>query len=599
MSKFSSRRSRATVVALCAGALVLSGCSAGGGDSSEKSDRDSAKKLQSQIKIGTAKDSVGPAPAVEGASKGGTIKVLQRDSYSHLDPAQIYVSDEGSVATLIHRRLTDYKLGANGRSTLVGDLATDTGQKSDGGKTWTYKLKDGIKFENGDEITSDDVRHTIERTFADFINEGPIFIQQWLANKSGASYRKLLKGGPYEGKHLSDDILETPDKKTVVFKFKKPVADLPYALAMAGYGVVSKKHDTKEKYDKKPLSSGPYKITSFKTGKSMKMVRNENWDAKTDPVRHQYPDTYDFQFGVTYADSTQRLMADNGENKTAVSFNNQVDAGNMQGVRSKPDVKKRSIDGYQPYVGVLNFNLKRPNMKDKLVREAIAHAIPNRAVLQAFGGSGGGELAGNLISPTVSGYKDTDPYNKIKKPMGDVKKAKALLKKAGKTGMKITYAYMNSAEPQKYSVAIADNLKKAGFDVQRKDLPSDTFYDLVGKVDNKYDIYHSAWGADWPSASTVVPPTLDGRTIQNGASNYAHYNNPKMNKEMDRISQIADPKKAADEWFKLADKILREDLPQVPIFYYKQIQLHGSKVGGVVNSDILHGIDPTRLYVKK
>lgn len=97
----------------------------------------------------------------------------------------------------------------------------------------------------------------------------------------------------------------------------------------------------------------------------------------------------------------------------------------------------------------------------------------------------------------------------------------------------------------------------------------------------------------------MIPPVYDGRQIQDNAPNYSHYNNPAVNKEIDRISQLTDQKQAANDWFALGEKILKEDLPQLPTFYYKQIQLHGSKVGGAVNNDIISSVDPTKLYVKK
>ncbi|WP_244418862.1 ABC transporter substrate-binding protein [Streptomyces hygroscopicus] len=598
MSNVRMRRARATVVALAAGAMVLTACSSGAGKGAGDDDaRKNAEKQRAQITFGDAAASKGPAEAVPGATPGGTIKVYQRDTYAHLDPAQIYVSDQGTVSSLLFRRLTNYHLDNKGKYTVVGDLATDSGQKSDGGKTWTYKLKDGIKFEDGKPITSADIRHTFERTFADFISSGPTYVQRWLADS--ADYRKLLKGGPYDGKHLPKDVLDTPDDKTIVFHFKKPVGDLPYALAMAGYGAVEKSKDTKEKYDKAPVASGPYKIQpgSFKNGKGITLVKNTKWDANSDITRHQYADKFDIQFSVAFTDSTQRLMADNADNQTAVSFNNQVDAASMQQVANDPKIKARSTSGYQPYVGVMNFNMRR--LKDKKIREAIAYALPTQAVLDAYGTPGGGELAGSYISPTLTGYKDIDPYGKLKKPLGDIEKAKKILKDAGKSGMKLTYAHNTATEPSKYSVAVVDNLKKAGFDVQSKELPSDTYYDIIGKTDNKFDLYPSAWGADWPSALTVLPSVYDGRQIQDGGTNYSLYNNPATNKEIDRIEQETDQKKAADDWFALGEKILKDDLPQIPTFYYKQIQLHGSKVGGVVNNDIISSVDPTKMYVKK
>ncbi|WP_405843823.1 ABC transporter substrate-binding protein [Streptomyces sp. NBC_01518] len=593
----------AALSVLAAGALVLTGCSKGGSDASDNSSKDKANaaRQQKSIKFGDTADSTGPAAPVAGAKSGGTMEVLQRDSFAHLDPGQIYVSDEMALSQLIHRGLTGYKAtSTDGKShEIVGDLATDSGTTTDGGKTWKYTLKDGIKFQDGTPITSADIRQTVERLFAPFINQGPSYLQQWLANTSGADYRKLLPDGPYKGKHLPSSVLETPDAKTIIFHFKTPHSDLPYALAMAGYSVVSAKGDTQAKYDKTPVVTGPYKIQSFKSGKSMVLVKNTNWDPKTDPIRHQYVDQFNFTFNQQFETSTKALLADSGADQTGVSFSNQVDAGNLSSVLKDPKMKSRTISGYQPYVGQMNINMSHPALKDKTVREAIAYALPITPFVRAFGGTDAMEVAGGLISPTVSGYNAAfDPFGKKKTPAGDPAKAKALLKKAGKLGMKLTFGYANTPEGQQYSTAMAAGLKKAGFNVQRQEIPAETYYDQVSKLDNNYDIFHTAWGADWPSASTVIPPLYDGRVIADGAQNYSQINDPKVNSEIDRINKITDPVKAAAEWEKLDEYIVKDVVNVVPTAYYKQTQIAGSKVGGLVYDDVIGGVDPRRLFVK-
>ncbi|WP_324787491.1 ABC transporter substrate-binding protein [Streptomyces sp. H51] len=595
------RHAYAALSVLAAGALVLTGCSKGGSDTgkNDKKSEENAKRQQSSIKFGDAAASQGPAAEVKGAKAGGTMEVLQRDSFAHLDPGQIYVSDEMALSQLIHRGLTGYKATSDdGKShEVVGDLATDSGTTTDGGKTWKYTLKDGVKFADGTPITSKDVRQTFERLFAPFINQGPSYIQQWLADST--DYRKLLKDGPYKGKHLPDSVMETPDDKTIVFHFKTAHPDLPYALAMSGYSVVSAKSDTKEKYDKKPMTSGPYKIQSFKSGKSMVLVKNTNWDAKTDPIRHQYVDQFNIQFNQQYEQSTKALLADTGADQTGVSFSNAVDAGNLSKVLADPKLKSRIVSGYQPYVGQMNINMAKPELKDINVRKAIAYALPVTPFVRAYGGTDAMEVAGGLLSPTVSGYDASfDPFGKKEKPAGDPAKAKELLKKAGKLNMKLTFAYINTNEGQQYSTAMAAGLKKAGFNVQRQEIPAESYYDQVSKVNNSYDIFHTAWGADWPSASTVLPPLYDGRLIADGSQNYSQVNDPHVNSEIDRINKITDPVKSAAEWEKLDKYLLTKVVNEVPTAYYKQTQIAGSKVGGLVYDDVIGGLDPRRLFIK-
>lgn len=600
MNLFRSRRARGAVIALAAGSLVLTGCSDGSSGSGEdKSNTQKDAKSQSKaVEYLDAAASQGPAPAVKGAKKGGTIRSYQEDDFSHLDPGEIYVSDAGQLAGLIHRGLTTFVEDGKGKTSVAGDLATDSGKKSDGGKTWTFTLKDGVTDQEGDQITSADVRHTIERLYSPVITDGPLFVQQWLSG-GGASYRKALPDGPYKGKHLPDSVLETPDEKTIAFHFKKAQPDLPQALAMAGYSIVPEKNDTKDKYDqgKGLVALGPYKIAEFKPGKSLKLERNDKWDEKTDPKRHQFADGWNITFNHSRADQTERILSDRGEGKNATQFSGSVDSTKVKKVITEAD--NRTIKGYQPYVWQLNMNMDR--IKDKRVRDAITYALPNAQILRPDGGTYAGEPAGGLLAPTLPGYeKGYDPYGKLKKPNGDPEKAKELLKEAGvKKGTKLVYAYANVPHRQKQAEIITKALENIGFDIQKKDVDQATWYEQMGKVKNNMDLYMTGWGQDWPSASTVIPPSYDGSQIADGASNYSHINDKHVNSEIERILAIQDPQKATTEWTKLHKYIVEKVNPAAPLYYTKQLQIYGSNIGGARYSNERSYIDLTRLYLKK
>ncbi|MFG2023915.1 ABC transporter substrate-binding protein [Streptomyces sp. NPDC048825] len=597
MKPIRSRSVRAIAAIAVAGSLALTGCSSDSGDKAkdQSKSKDDAAAQQKPVQYADAAASNGPAAPVAGAKSGGTINVYMQSDLSHMDPGQIYVSDAGQFANLVHRGLTNFQEDKNGNLTVVGDIATDSGQSSDGGKTWTYKLKSGVKDEDGNVITSKDVRHTIERQYSKVIFDGPTYVQTWL---SGADYRKDLPDGPYKGKHLPDSVLETPDDETVIFHFNQARPDLPQALAMAGYAIVPEKQDTKEKYDKAPAALGPYKISEYKAGKSLKLVKNTNWDPKTDSVRHQYVDGYNFTTTIDQASQTKRLIADQGEAKNAIQWTDPVDTAQIQDVVTKPAVNKRTIKGYQPYVWQMSFNLDK--IKDKKIRDAITYAIPAQAMVQADGGRYGGEIAGGLFAPTLPGFDAKyDPYGKLKKPNGDLAKAKELIKEAGvKEGTKLTYAYSNSPRGQAQQVIIKDALGKIGFDVQVKEIDRATFYEQIGKLKNPYDLYMTGWGQDWPSQSTVVTPVYDGTQIADGAPNYSHINDPQVNKLIEEALKL-EPAQAAVKWEEAHKRILEEINPAAPVYYSKQIQLFGSNIGGATYSTESSYIDINNVFLKQ
>ncbi|GGS90600.1 ABC transporter [Streptomyces chromofuscus] len=584
------------LVAIAAGSLALTGCSENTGNNSggnKGENQDKAKEQAAGVAYLDAAASTGPAEEVPGAKPGGTITVYQESGLSHMDPSQIYVSDAGQFANLVFRGLTNFQEDGKGGVAVVGDLATDSGKPSNDNKTWTFTLKDGVKDQNGNEITSADVRHTVERLYAEFIFDGPTYLQTWL---SGPDYRKALPDGGFGKKHLPDSVLETPDDKTIVFHFDKPRPDLPMTLAMPGYSIVPEKTDTKAKYDTAPVALGPYKIAEFKAGKTLKLVKNENWDPKTDSVRHQYVDGFNFQFGVTESTQTKRLISDQGDAKNAIQFTGSVDSTQIQDVISDPAVNKRTIKGYQPYVMQLTFNLDR--VKNKAVRDAATYAVNSKALIAGEGGAFGGDVAPNLFAPTLPGYDAKyDPYGRLKTPAGNIEKAKELLADVPAAEKKLVFAYANSEAGQKRKVAIEDALGKVGFDVVSKEIDAASYYEQIGKLKNPYDMYITGWGQDWPSAATVVTPIYDGDQVADGASNYSHIKDPKVQELIAKALTEA-PEQAAKTWEEAHKYILEEVNPAAPLWYTKQFQLYGSNIGGARYSTESSYIDVTQLYLK-
>jgi peptide/nickel transport system substrate-binding protein len=500
----------------------------------------------------------------------------------HLDPAQIYVSTEGAITRPILRGLTGYKVDDKGGCTLVGDLATDAGTMKNGGKTWSFTIKDGIKWEDGTDLSMDDVRHTFERLFASFVTEGPRYVQQWLVG--GDKYK-----GPYDGKHI--DSLEISGK-TVTFHLTEPRADFNYTLAMPGYGLVNKKHDTKEKYDKRPFALGPYKIGDRQVGKSLTYVRNEHWDPKTDSIRNAYPDKYVFQFGFESVASTDRYIADKGNDQYAMSIFNEVAPERIAQVLTNATLKQRVLTQVDTVTYYWPINTTR--IKDVKVRQAINWAWPHQQLQTIRGGKATSELATTILSPVTPGYQKFDLYGTDTKPGGDPAKAKALLKEAGKLGQKLVIAYQQSDNAVKQAVAIKNALEAAGFQVVNKS----TFYTQIGKIDNEYDLFAAGWSPDWPNGYSVFFPCWSGKNIGDGRSNYAQLNDPSVNKAIDAASTIADVDQANKAWGAI-DRQIMELAPVVPDYHSIRNWMYGSKVGNVVYDAGNTCVALCKLYAKK
>jgi peptide/nickel transport system substrate-binding protein len=584
---FSRRNFLIATGVAAASTSVLTACSSGSEGGSGQSDAPKVSGSKTtEIPVGTKADSTGPAPEVKGAVKGGTIYSLQQFDMDHMDPAQIYVSTEGAITVPIMRALTGYKLDDKGNATLVGDAATDAGTMKDGGKTWSFTVKDGLKWEDGSDVSMDDVRHTFERLFAEFITEGPRYVQQFMVG--GDKYK-----GPYDGKSL--DSIEI-DGKTITFRLNEPRVDFNYTLAMRGYSLVPKKHDTKEKYDKRPFSCGPYKIESRSIGKTLTYTRNEHWDPKTDSIRNAYPDKYVFQMGFELVASTDRWIADQGNDQYAVPIFNEVAPERIAQVLTKPELKKRVLTAVDNATYYWPINMTR--VKDLKVRQAINHAWPHQQVQTINGGAATSEVATTILAPVTPGYTKFDLYGVTKKPNGDPEKAKALLKEAGKLGYKLVIAFQQSDTQVKVAVAVKNALEAAGFEVVTKQVDKSTFYTQIGKLDNGFDLMGAGWSPDWPNGYSQFYPCWSGKNIGDGRSNYAQLNDPSVNKAIDAAGKIADVEEANKAWGNV-DKMILEMAAVVPDYHKIRNYLYGSKVGNVIWDTGNTCVALCKLYAKK
>jgi peptide/nickel transport system substrate-binding protein len=200
---------------------------------------------------------------------------------------------------------------------------------------------------------------------------------------------------------------------------------------MPQFSPVPKSKDTGTKYDTSVVSSGPYKIQSYVQKKSLTLVRNENWDPKTDTVRKAYPDKIVATFGIDPNLIDSRLIADAPADQTAMMIDTFVQAQNVNRVLNTPALKARVVNGYEGSMRYLAINWKK--VPDQKVREAIYYAIDKETYRGTRGGTQAGDYATSMITPALASHKKFDHFPAS--PNGDPEKAKQLLTEAGKTGL--------------------------------------------------------------------------------------------------------------------------------------------------------------------
>ena len=533
-------------------------------------------------------DDGGDNNATGDGTKGGTLNVLLAADFEHLDPQRNYVSSALNFGRLVYRQLTTYKSkpGAEG-SELAPDLATDLGKASDNAKTWTFTLKDDLKYEDGTPITAQDVKYGVERSMSPLIDSGPQYAKQYL--QGGKDYE-----GPYGGKGLAS--IETPDAKTIVFKLNAPHGDFPYTVSLPTFSPVPKAKDTKVNYDNRPFSSGPYKIDSYVRGKSMTLSRNTNWGQ--DDVRAALPDTIKVTMGLDPNIIDQRIITSAGEDANAVQLDSSVQPPNVATVKNRADVKERSKTGETGFLRYIAMNTTKGPLKNVKVRQALSWGINKIDQQTARGGpDAAGDPATTLLVPGIAGHKD---YNAYAGPEGDVAKAKQLLAEAGyPNGFSATIQTTSTPKGQAQAQAFQDSMKKIGVTIKIAAIDQSVYYSTIGDIKKEPEFVIAAWGPDWPNASTVIPPLFDGEQIvPTGNQNFSQLNDPEINKEINRIGALTDLDEAAEAWGNLDEKIMKEHAPIFPLLNDKAIFIVGKNVKGAFMHSFYGQPDMAALGVK-
>jgi len=558
---------------------------------------------------------VGMASGASAASvqTGGTLYfITNQTSFDHMDPSRVYTGrDIAFFNSYLYRNLVSYKpVKGTAGSSLVPDLATNTGVPSNSAKTWTFTLRSGITWEDGSAVTCADVKYGVSRAFAtDVITDGPQYLVGALKiplAKDGSSQYK----GPYKktGQALYDKAV-TCKGNTITFNLNRSFADFNYALTYPAASPVKKSKDTGDKYDLRPFSDGPYKIAAYKQGDELHLVRNTAWKKSSDTVRTPYPDDIVVRFGLAQ-DVADQIMLDN-------SIPNTVDLDALQPTNLRSffaDSSKASqrLNVFDPYVRYAAMNISAGHLDCLDIRKAIFFAFNTQALIDLSGGSTFfGQPGDSPVKPVLGlDYAPTkgnihDPGWKIG---GNPDKAKALLAQA-KTDCPaaydratnpdkgIFYDLPNITTQQKASVLIQAAMAAAGIVMKFNFIPSGQYYSTVQDVTKQGDISRAGWGADWANASTVIYPLF---VKEGGFDLSQNWNDPayaSFKANVLKTLNMTNRAQQAASWKKLAQYAMDQYWIVAPIFSKGQ-EVWGSKVGGVYFWEPQGTFGFGQLYVK-
>lgn len=525
------------------------------------------------------------SPAAEG-EKGGTLYVTGgKRNPSYLDPQRIYTGvDLGWTSRLVYRSLVQLPASTDAAESaqVQPDLATDTGTSSNGAKTWKFTLKDGVKWQDGSEITCEDLRYGISRSFAnDIISGGPLYANSYLDIPKAADGSPSYKG-PYKGTgQAAFDKAVTCEGKTVTYNFAIPFPDFPLAIGnLRAFDPYKKSQDKGANSIFSVFADGPYKLEgAWNKDKGGTLVRNDQYDATSDAagIRKALPDKIVFTYGDTDETIYERLISDSGNDKAMVSYRRLPPAfiSRIQG-----PVKDRYTNVESPYVDYLVPNVKR--LTDPKVRLALAVSTNREAWINAGGGDKFYTIAHSLVNPTLLGYAPVPAFKDVP-ATGDADRAKQLLTEAGvKQPYPIKFTYSGGTPTSdNQAAALKESWDKAGFKVTLQPLEG-SYYDVINNPQSDVDVTWGGWGADWPVAKSVLPPLFDSRiniTDKTNGNDYGNYSGEKFNALIDAAANLPTVEEQAAAYAE-ADAQLGEDVAYFPLEITLFNWLRGSNVTG-------------------
>ncbi len=536
--------------------------------------------------------STAEAPA-EG-KQGGVLKQLGSSDVDYLDPGHTYFQGGYQVAYVTHRGLYGFKPGTPEPQPDLAEAPPEIGADN---KTVTVKLRKGVKFAPpvNREITSKDVKYAFDRSFS--ANVGGQYASTFFSSIEGAPKKPTKGVKPISG-------ITTPDDQTLVFKLTRPeapgvAAALVMPISMPVPEEYAKEFDAKSPstYNKHVVASGPYMVandaegnlTGYKAGKSIKLVRNPNWDKATD-FKPAYLDGIEMKTnGADASVDAQQVLKGQG---MALDTNPPAAELKQALTQYKEQFVQVPSGGYRYFP--LNTTIKP--FDDLNVRKAVLAGFDREAALKARGGKATGDLASHFLPPGFPGHEEAGGaegtgVDFLANPRGDMALAGKYMKAAGYESGKYDgdeelLMIGATADPVKAQSEVAKaQLEKLGFKVKLRLVPQDAVYTEYCQVPKKKVAVcgGSGWFKDFQDPQSMLEPTFKGKNIalEGNNNNLPQLDDPKIDAAMDKAATVQ-----GDERLKAygeIDKMIVAQAPAVPFVWDKTTVIWSKDVAGAAN----------------
>lgn len=452
------------------------------------------------------------------------IRLMEADSRG-LDPQLVSDLASTRIAADLFEGLTRFDAKGIAEAGLAQDWYT-----SDDGRIWTFRLREGLYFSDGEPIEA----AVFARAFTRINDE-----------KSGSPHGALF--GVIAG-------VSTPDRRTVIVTLKNPFPQLPALLAHPAMAALPfhRIDAVGEKWAaERPLvTSGAYRLTEWRLSQQLVLETNPYWHGgkpKSPRIIWKPMDNLN---------SAMRLILAGG-----ADIGSEYTPARHHWLREQhPDIVRNA-----PFLGTyyFAFNTRKAPFDDRRVRLALAMAVDREWIARQMVDAGNLPAWG-LLPPGLDGGASLTPGWAVQSRRQRLESARALLAAAGYgpgRPLRFEIRFNSSTEHRRAAVAMATMWRDLGVEARLLNSEASLHFDSLKRAD--FQFARSGWIADLPAPENF----LAVHRSDAGAQNYSGYANPAYDAALDRAMAEPHPDRRADLMRK-AERILITDMPILPLYFY-------------------------------
>lgn len=519
--------------------------------------------------------------------RGGTLRVRMTDPVDSIDTAVAYTPTSWPILRMTNDGLVAYNhAGGLAGTKLVPDLAIALPAPSDGGKTYSFRLRPNIRYSNGRSVKASDFRAAFERDF----EIGKLYAPYFDGIVGAARCRKQPKRCD-----LSRGVVADDDAGTLTFHLVAPDAEFLYKLAL-DFAYATPTGTAPREARVHPLpATGPYMIAAYQPRHTLRLVRNpyfHEWSRAAQP--DGYPDEIVFETSRSATAAVDAVIHGRADVYSTSPIANPPSANLLETLRLRYASQVHSNP--QPHTTALFLNTRVAPFNRRDARKALNYAADRPAAVRLVGGPDAAQATCQILPAGFPGYRRYCPYRSAR----NLAKARALVARSGTRGMKVTY--WSNRYFEKFTLYAVKLLRSLGYRVSTKTPPADSYYDVVGDSRTGAQIGITDWISDYPAASAFVSPLL-GCASRIPRSKYNLNDAQFCDLDLDRrigkalTAQVTDPYAARGIWERV-DRQIVDAAPWVPLVNPKTVDVLSKRVGNYQYSPNGFGTPYDQLWVR-